>query len=167
MQEFRTLHFIFYVIVFVIGWIQTLIFMMINMMLIGLITYCISLFQHLKYEIEDFGGSYARFKISEERCQNFKKLVRIHSEYLDFATKLNDFVSLFLLIYYVTFIILACLLCNHIRTVSYCILCRFLLISIFFAVLQSTFGAINRLSICFGHGTSPHTSFILRYQAIR
>lgn len=140
--------------------------MMINMMLIALITFCISLFQHLKFEIEYFGAFFSKFKTSEGKIQHFKGLIQIHSKYLEFSTKLNDFISFLLLIYYGTFIVLACLLCNHIRTVSYCISSRFYLTKTL-SVLQSTYGANNWLSICIGHRASPDTSFILRYRAIR
>lgn len=119
MENIRILHFIMYLINAYIGCIQLSVFFMSNMILVNVISYFASMFRYLTHEIKNLELIGSAMQSEREKIKVFAKTIKLHNKLLDMTRLLNECCSIFLLIYYISFTIITCLLCNEIRIVRF------------------------------------------------
>lgn len=180
----RILHSIVYVYTIFLGGGQTFIFLMISIMLMNTTIYCISLFDFLTHQIRKFKLNMKGTKNFSVNIHEFGNLIELHKRILELSNRLDEFCTIFLFIYYGSFIILSCLLCNDIVMVSIFIFINYIvlmtqnftyftifsiwyLIMNFFTVLRISSKIHHEYNFCVSCHASNHTSFILLNQIDR
>lgn len=109
----------------VIGTVHSIVFFIIDIVLLNLMIYVTSLFRFIQFELEELDKKLRKISIlsSDEINQTTKvemsAIVQHHDNVLALAKKLKKICSISMLLYYLSFSVLICLLINDFRTVTY------------------------------------------------